>query len=583
MIEPNLSLAFAVQSNPGVYAVLLGSGVSRSAGIPTGWEVVLDLTRRIAAMRGEDPAEDPAGWFRTTYGEEPDYSKLLDSLGRTPEERQQILRSCFEPTEEQREDGQKLPTAAHRAIASLMVKGYVRVAVTTNFDRLLERAIEDEGVIPVVISSPDAVEGTVPLVHQKCVVIKLHGDYLDTRIRNTPGESAKYDPKFRRLLERVLDEYGMIIAGWSGQWDVALAAAFERCRSHRFGTYWTQRGEPGERAKKIIASRRASLVPVRDADHFFADLNEKVLAVERTREPHAVSRAAAAATVKRLIQGQTRFIDLDDFIGSEVERCVANLRSLFARVKRNPEEERPLLLSALDGACGVLTAAVVPLAQWGRTQAQVRILVAAIQRLASERCVTPGDGFYGIEFRGLPALLLMQTAGIAALAAEGFQALVSILERPVCPDFRDRDVPLLFAPDWAIVAKCSRQVPSARVSSGDLGGWFYEQSRKWLAEVLPDDAEFERLLARFEIVRAITYAAHGWRDSGINRTPDGLDADLVWRLQRNRLPYQASSLGLMAPGHPFAANLLSAGWLGGDQKIYGDLHSRYLTPANWRS
>ena len=32
-IDPIISLAFAMQSNKGVYALLLGSGVSRSAGV----------------------------------------------------------------------------------------------------------------------------------------------------------------------------------------------------------------------------------------------------------------------------------------------------------------------------------------------------------------------------------------------------------------------------------------------------------------------------------------------------------------------------------------------------------------------
>ena len=33
MIDPMLSLAMSMHANPGVYALLLGSGVSRSAGI----------------------------------------------------------------------------------------------------------------------------------------------------------------------------------------------------------------------------------------------------------------------------------------------------------------------------------------------------------------------------------------------------------------------------------------------------------------------------------------------------------------------------------------------------------------------
>lgn len=35
-IEPELKLAIALHSSPGVYALLLGSGMSSAAGIPTG-------------------------------------------------------------------------------------------------------------------------------------------------------------------------------------------------------------------------------------------------------------------------------------------------------------------------------------------------------------------------------------------------------------------------------------------------------------------------------------------------------------------------------------------------------------------
>ena len=52
--DPLFAVALSMQANPGVYALLLGSGVSRSAGMPTGWEVVLDLLRRLAAVAGEE-------------------------------------------------------------------------------------------------------------------------------------------------------------------------------------------------------------------------------------------------------------------------------------------------------------------------------------------------------------------------------------------------------------------------------------------------------------------------------------------------------------------------------------------------
>ena len=53
-----LKLAFSVQQNSGVYALLIGSGVSRSAGIPTGWEITLDLIKRYAGPMHVEPQED---------------------------------------------------------------------------------------------------------------------------------------------------------------------------------------------------------------------------------------------------------------------------------------------------------------------------------------------------------------------------------------------------------------------------------------------------------------------------------------------------------------------------------------------
>jgi hypothetical protein len=102
MIDPLVSLAFSVSSNPGVYALLLGSGVSRSAGIPTGWEIVQDLIRKMALLQGEESVADPGQWYKATYGIEPDYSGLLDQLAKTSDERSQILRAYFEPRTKKR-------------------------------------------------------------------------------------------------------------------------------------------------------------------------------------------------------------------------------------------------------------------------------------------------------------------------------------------------------------------------------------------------------------------------------------------------------------------------------------------------
>jgi NAD-dependent SIR2 family protein deacetylase len=142
MFDPMTSLAFSVYSNKGGYALLLGSGVSRASGIPTGWGIVTDFIRRAAALEGNNCGPDPTSWYRETYKRDPDYSELLQALAKSSSERMHLLKSFFEPTDEEKAAHKKLPTPAHHAIAKLVAEGYVRVIITTNFDRLMERALE---------------------------------------------------------------------------------------------------------------------------------------------------------------------------------------------------------------------------------------------------------------------------------------------------------------------------------------------------------------------------------------------------------------------------------------------------------
>jgi hypothetical protein len=50
--DPITKIAFSLYENKGVFALLLGSGLSRAADIPTGWEITLNLIRRVAMAEG---------------------------------------------------------------------------------------------------------------------------------------------------------------------------------------------------------------------------------------------------------------------------------------------------------------------------------------------------------------------------------------------------------------------------------------------------------------------------------------------------------------------------------------------------
>ena len=324
MIDPQVSLAFAMHSNPGAYAALIGSGVSVGAGIPTGWQVVLDLISKLARVLGESPGDDLAGWYQERFGEEPDYSKLLDALARSPAERSALLRSYFEPTAEDRSRGVKVPGAAHMALAELAATGHIRLFVTTNFDRLIEQALEAAGVTPRVLSTPDSILGSPPLSQAGCTVLKLHGDYLDTRIKNTPAELDSYDESVDALLDRIIEEHGFIVCGWSAAWDTALRRAFERCKGRRYTTYWADVVPPGEHASRLIELLHGEFVQVEGADPFFTDIVDKLKSLGDGGGVKTESRAPTRKAKHNLP------VQLNSFIGREDE--IAEINSLLSKV-----------------------------------------------------------------------------------------------------------------------------------------------------------------------------------------------------------------------------------------------------------
>ena len=203
-----------------------------------------------------------------------------------------LLRGYFEPTDNERLRDLKVPTAAHRTMAQLALSGHVRLFLTTNFDRLLEKALDDVGIVPQVLSTPDSIGGAVPFGQTKCTIVKLNGDYMDTRIKNTPEELATYHSDVDSLLDRVIDEFGFIISGWSAEWDTALRDAFERSQTQRYSMFWASRNPPRQDAARLIEQLHGEFVPIRDVDSFFSGIGEGLARLQGAQTSKVLSPAA---------------------------------------------------------------------------------------------------------------------------------------------------------------------------------------------------------------------------------------------------------------------------------------------------
>ena len=512
MIDPVHSLAFSIQANRGVYAVLVGSGVSRAARIPTGWEVTLDLIRKLSKLCGETCDPDPELWYRKKFERAADYSDLLDELAKTPAERQRLLRGYWEPNDREREEGEKQPTAAHRAIAALAAEGFIRVILTPNFDRLVETALSDKGVVPTILSSPDQVQGALPLIHTRCCVFKVHGDYLDTRIRNTPAELDGYPPEFDQLLDRIFDEFGLIVCGWSAEWDGALREAIYRAPSRRFSTYWAARGAPGDEAQRLISHRGAQVIRIENADSFFQTVQQHVESIEQFSRPHPLSTEAAVASLKRYLPESRYRIQLSDLIDKTVERVAEVTSGEAFAVQGGPtptSESVTARVRRYEAACSTLLAVATVGGFWAEEE-QYPVWQRALERLGSTAL---SDGYtLWIELQRYPATLLLYALGIGAVDADRLLFLRRLLASKLRKEYQEAGLAVEILPPSCWSGSSGGQTMQILEGMDNhyapLNDWIHDTLWPHAERIISGNDRYTFVFDKLEILMALSYAHH---------------------------------------------------------------------------
>lgn len=455
-IDRLTTLAFSMYSNKGAYALLLGSGISRSAHIPTGWEVETRLIEQVAVSKGNAIEEtDAHQWFKEEYGKDASYSYLLEELVKAPTERVQLMKPFFEPTEDEKELGWKQPTKAHKAIAKLAKEGYIRVILTTNFDRLLEQAFEAEGVTPQVISHESAIAQATPLVHCKIpTIIKINGDYIDCQFRNTSEELDEYPPIMHKYLERIFEDYGLITCGWSGDWDKGLIKIMTEAPISRYSSFYASVGKASETLNTLSISRRGELLPIQGADEMFTELYEQVAALDKNHINRNMGHDMMIARCKKYLssnQYDIDYVDLVERLGNEACNQI-NSHAKYDFVLTIDSFSRYLEIH--KGAIMPLLEIAVLAIRWGKWYH-----IKPLGDLLVKLCVKPfknGESFIeGTQYiHSLAPMLLLNTIGIACVKYGKFRELDSILKLSVpapnfmTPSYRESLLTLLCSTHW---------------------------------------------------------------------------------------------------------------------------------------
>jgi len=554
-LDPLITLASSIEASPGIYALLVGSGISRAAEVQTGWEVVRSLCARAAAAAGEDPGDDPMAWYVGAAGTDPDYSQLLEALAPTSADRRALLEDYFVPSDEERARGTKLPTRAHRAIARIAVAGYVKVIVTTNFDRLLEAALGEAGLDPQIIASSAAVAGMVPLHHAGVTVVKVHGDYLSPDLKNTVDELAGYEPALDELLDEIFDRYGLLVCGWSGEWDVALSDAIMRAPNRRYATYWCRRAPLAGHARDLAVHREAIEVLITDADRFFEDLADKVSALADMRASPPLTTALAVAQLKRFLPDPVARIRLHDLVTAAAHSAAEavgehNFPTPAGAVSREDVERR---LDRYERATDRLTALLANGVYFGEPELHADLWHRAVLAVDGRKRSLAGSMAL-VELQGYPTLLAVFSVGLAGGASGNLGPLLDLVQTKV-RTMGGTEEPLLMRslPPWAIGNGASgllAQAPEGRRFT-PVSDHLHDVMRSVVSPFFDSDESYDDAFDALEFMLAMLNAKYGW-GSYLGR--------FWWRYYRfptDRIP----------PVAPFKAACVSAGLFDSDDEF----------------
>jgi tetratricopeptide (TPR) repeat protein len=226
------------QSDRREFTLFLGAGASRSSGVLLASEMIEEWQR----MAFEDRA--PAGadfdsWCKKQpwFGKEEAYSMLFEMLFPNPRARQKYVEPKIEVA---------FPGWCYLYLANVVKDGYFNVIFTTNFDDLINDALTMYlGYNPVVCAADSEVEN-ISITTDRAKIIKLHGDYLFQRLKNTIKELQQLDPNMEHKVKEFGKQCGMVVIGYAGR-DHSVMRVIEEVikdeKSFPSGIYWGVRPE----------------------------------------------------------------------------------------------------------------------------------------------------------------------------------------------------------------------------------------------------------------------------------------------------------------------------------------------------
>ncbi|MEX1014330.1 MAG: SIR2 family protein [Candidatus Paceibacterota bacterium] len=252
----------------------LGAGASVTAGVPTAGQMIWEFKKRKYCADKSIPIKSCENLndelvrrriqeYLNTLPECPDenspyeYSYYFEEIYPSPKDRRDYL-------EKHILNGN--PSRGNRLFAALIKLDHIRLIWTTNFDRIIEDSCFDiyqSSMELNVFNLTDHNSDLLNIINENRwpILVKLHGDFQSSRLKNTHQELKSQDENFRKALIETSSRFGIAIAGYSGR-DNSIMDTFEKSLNkenpYPRGIFWFKRPneEIHERVKRFIASAK---------------------------------------------------------------------------------------------------------------------------------------------------------------------------------------------------------------------------------------------------------------------------------------------------------------------------------------
>ncbi|KHE93379.1 MAG: SIR2 family protein [Candidatus Scalindua rubra] len=287
------------------YDLFLGAGASVSSGIPSGRDLVWHFKREIFCLeRDIHPSkfrdlqiESNRKLIQSFFDERGDndidnpYSHYFEECYPDPLVRKEFLTNRVRD---------KKPSIGFLCLAALVESKKLNVVWTTNFDDLIEKAVNSLNFTSCSIISPENASSVSGYKDDIPKVVKLHGDFRYDPLQNTGEELQKLEENLQEYIVKGSEERGLIIVAYSGS-DQSIMETLQKAIKNPFafpkGLIWCiPKGiKPSEELIQLIdeankQNERSGFIEIDSFDFFLHKLykvcdlqNEQIDSISKER------------------------------------------------------------------------------------------------------------------------------------------------------------------------------------------------------------------------------------------------------------------------------------------------------------